>query len=523
MGNIYRDYGYIEGSEPVLVEANEKFSQVYDVTHDGAGNRLPHMLRSFISFSYGGKPIEDFGLVAITGGSTQQLKLYSDFVDNVTSTNIVDGQLYWSTHFKENTIDFVLSTDGITDKQLSDFKYWFKPGIERELILSEHPNRAILARIGQLPVFNFIPFEEDIEVTLGGRNFNTKTTMYKGSVTLSFVMDNPFWYSVDNILMYKNGNIVSYDHWIDANGNIVYIRKSPDALKIVAEDGTVVNSMLTADEILFGNGLVVDETTIPENPGEDTPGPSFKRYQESSMDSGVNNCKYLYYAGTAPGKPIIKFSVTPILSQKGYIISPCNEIDPDNGGKTYNTLFFEGSQIHEFKFTTPSYWTGYNQVIDVLQKATTTTSWVEVQELINSNVKHYLPRSYALGLINDHKPASEVNVTQETKAVIIGYMRNLLYDSNNELLPATFLFNCEYGRAQAAFVYYDNNRRQVLEENVGDMVRSNYLILAERNYPSDNGYIVKWTENNPNNSYRIYHDVDNGLSNFNIEYKFLYL
>jgi len=37
-------------------------------THNGAGDRLPLMNRSFISFSYGGKPIEDFGLIAITDG-----------------------------------------------------------------------------------------------------------------------------------------------------------------------------------------------------------------------------------------------------------------------------------------------------------------------------------------------------------------------------------------------------------------------------------------------------------------------
>ena len=34
-------------------------SQVYKATHEEGGKRLPFMYRSFISFTYGGKHIED--------------------------------------------------------------------------------------------------------------------------------------------------------------------------------------------------------------------------------------------------------------------------------------------------------------------------------------------------------------------------------------------------------------------------------------------------------------------------------
>jgi hypothetical protein len=52
---------------------------VYKATHDGAGNRLPYMNRSFISFSYGGRYIEDFNFVATISNNAMTGKIYADF------------------------------------------------------------------------------------------------------------------------------------------------------------------------------------------------------------------------------------------------------------------------------------------------------------------------------------------------------------------------------------------------------------------------------------------------------------
>jgi len=93
-------------------------------------------------------------------------------------------------------MDFVLSTDGIDEKQLDNFKHWFKAGISRELILAEHPNRAIMARVSTPPVINLLPFEQNIEVLISGNPYKTKTTLYKGDIQLSLVMDSPHWYAI---------------------------------------------------------------------------------------------------------------------------------------------------------------------------------------------------------------------------------------------------------------------------------------------------------------------------------------
>jgi len=43
-----------------------------------------------------------------------------------------------------------------------------------------------------------LPFEKKIKSTLYG--VETSTTVYKGKIELSFIMDDPFWYSIKNLL-----------------------------------------------------------------------------------------------------------------------------------------------------------------------------------------------------------------------------------------------------------------------------------------------------------------------------------
>jgi len=74
------------------------------------------MNRSFISFTYGGKKIEDFDLIATISGDRLDRKGYADFNDTVTTYDNLDGQHYWATHYKTNQLDLTLSTDGIDQK-----------------------------------------------------------------------------------------------------------------------------------------------------------------------------------------------------------------------------------------------------------------------------------------------------------------------------------------------------------------------------------------------------------------------
>ena len=191
-------------------------TQVYKVTHDGEGNRLPFMNRSFISFTYGGKHIEDFNLIATNSGDRMERDAYASFDDLTTTYDVIHGQFYWGTYFRSNTLTFNLTTDEMTQNELDDFKRWFRAGSIRELILAEHPNRGILARVSEPPQLSVLPFEKKVLVPfvlsggqdeqgnplpdIPGGTYTTSTTVYRGDITLTLVMDDPFWYSIYNVL-----------------------------------------------------------------------------------------------------------------------------------------------------------------------------------------------------------------------------------------------------------------------------------------------------------------------------------
>lgn len=230
--------------------------QVYMATHKGE-QKLPFMNRSFISFSFGGKDIEDFNLIATIENNRLDRQGSSEFEDLVDEYNILDGQFYWGTHFKANKITFKLATDGITQQELEDFKYWFAGGKTRELILSEHPNRAILARVESPSQIQLLPFEEPATVMISGNKYKTSTTKYKGEITLTFSMDMPFWYSKINIFGYYDTATNTYkDVWYDPvtqqEVNILDSYHNLDVMKIVLEDNIPISSMITTS-LLLGN------------------------------------------------------------------------------------------------------------------------------------------------------------------------------------------------------------------------------------------------------------------------------
>ena len=82
----YRDYGSIGGNSSIELygqQVQKPTTQVYKATHIGE-LRLPYMNRSFISFSYGGKNIEDFNLIAYNKNDQMSRDLYASFVDTTT-------------------------------------------------------------------------------------------------------------------------------------------------------------------------------------------------------------------------------------------------------------------------------------------------------------------------------------------------------------------------------------------------------------------------------------------------------
>lgn len=407
-------------------------TQVWYATHLNTGDRSDMMYRSFISFMWGGKHIEDFNLIAITTNNAIQRNVSAEFSNLTTDLEVVDGQLYWGSHYNSNILDLVLYTDEITEKQLVSFQNWFKPNVERELILAEHPNRAIMARVSEVPQYSFLPFEKKITRTFGSITKETSTTMYKGSINLKFEMDDPFWYSINNYLEEKSGEIGSWSN--PSLGQIEDINSSREAFKIIEEDGVPFSGMMEKDvhfgtesepkrtanhartaseEEINNSASIIEEKKPPEifvgyaQIGGKVEG--IQLINDITLTNG--GALYYYYTGTAPSKPILEFNMRVRFdSEQLYIIEPANSYSKGRASsynnkiqeRTYNTITLKGPSdeyTHNFSFTSPSILTAYNQAVEVLMKAEPDknghreiTDMVELREAIYDNVHHQLIR-----------------------------------------------------------------------------------------------------------------------------------
>ena len=632
--NKYRDIGSLNNSAIVNVPVDtERRGQVYQATHMGE-QLLPYMRRSFISFTYGGKRIEDFDLIA-----TQDNRLnrdgYAEFDDITSDYDNLDGQYYWNTHYKTNSMEFTLSTDGIDQRKLDNFLHWFRAGISRELILAEHPNRGIMARVAEPPHFNLLPFEHEVEIKISGNSYKTKTTLYKGDIELKLVMDQPYWYGLSNILGERREVLVGnqpldrfVDKWVDVStGESVDIFDSPDALKVLYEDGIPLGSVIDANMIL-GNGgyanvtnqtegliwsknqtpegndwtritltdfydgvgaridgifteslyvtwtsgmctedsrrIATDNVTIVDSEtGETTVvtdqdikfdldptiNREFKEYEynkhytgliagavvdasgdgitslskRTSEDNGPYG--YFFYSGTAPAHTQIKFTMTPQINADGYIVSPLNSYS--EGTEKENTITIESITKQELKFTTPNIFTSYNKAVNIFRTKLSDVemTWEKLRAEIRDNVRHAGIRAWAVSII-DNQANNSMPSINNLNSLLAG-LRQVF---PQQMSPATFIFNSETGEAIGQFEYKTSNNDgtfstgyEKVEENVGDMLKSNYIIIQDRNHYTAEGRISSWTTDDPGQSYRIYHDVDGGLTNLQILYKNMYL
>lgn len=585
------DYGLINGTQTGYDKTYPKHTQVFQATHDGEGLYLPHMNRSFISFSFDGKNIEDFNLIATINGDRLQRKGYSEFEDLTSNYTVMDGHFYWGTHYTNHELDFELATDAMTQNELDSFLRWFSAGKVRELILSEHPNRAVQARVSAAPELHLLPFEQQTIKKIAGQDYKTSTTLYKGEITLTFIMEEPYWYSKINIFGYFDGQIY-HDVWIDTNNKEVNIFDDPDAIKIALEDNIPIAGMIDASMLLGDNTFadadtatsaataaydlkgdnvtpfytetetqevingktvnvisVLEEEYIEDNARiayVENEGTALEKYIYGARLSGAimsestgienfaaNSSYYFYYAGNAPSKPIIEFTLTPTISN-GYISNPKNSYT--NSSTPYNIFSFESLNKKELHFTTPSVYTGYNQVIKIFKDMATTAAWVDIRKLIRDYVNHPAPRAWANKVIDSF----EGNTVGGNKNNAITRMKYFLQKKNSEdLLDATFSIDSKTGRATGTIGYriptnttpasnawanYGTINEQ--EEDVGDMIRSNYLLIEDQNQPTDEGHIKAWENTSDTTrlqSHVIHHDVANGLKNVFVKYQNMYL
>jgi len=529
-----------------------KRGQVYLATHDGEGNPLSVSRKSFISFSWGGRAIEEFDLIAVTGGDRLQRSLMAPFEDTTSEYEVLDGQYYWRSHYKPYTINFTLATDGVLERTLQDFRNYFIPGKIRKLVLAEAPNRVGYARVSTAPTFSLLPFEEQVNKTIGGKEYKSSTTMWRGEVSLSFILDEPFWYAENTILDFNNSNNLQED----------------DLVKIYIEDGVPFVDMFKTSCLIGENKKVTySEEQIELKP--QTVINSVDDYSAAISNLSANNpiissesSLRLYYPGTAPAKPILTFALLPTFNDDGYIDFPKNSYVADEDEVPHNYIKV-GNNI--FTFTTPNILTSYNQTLSMIDDYQVGDSIIDIENGLRGSISDYYMRGWACGVCKKFKEQSGgTYVDNTTSQIKEGFHEEFkkelkkiflpptqapensedqthgetdtTTEQSNEILPFYFTFDSSNGNSKVYFYINkfrnpsvkslaeaaENNEEAATEtvgeyenENAGDMVRSNYLLIEDRTLPNSSDTIT--------DDECLEITTDANLLDFGINYEYTYL
>lgn len=460
------------------------------INEEGKLIPLSILNRQFISFKYGGKNIEDFDLLTVFSNDRLDKEIYAPFNDTTTEQAELDGQMFWRSNFKAGQLSFTLATDGMTARQLEDFKEWFQPGIERELILSEYHNRAILARVASAPHISLLPFEKEVNVQIGSTSYPTKTSLYKGEIKLDFIMDDPYWYSINT--------------YIDSINE--------ESLKLIYEDGIPHTQMFQTECFLANNQYITKQLV---EVGKDEEGNSiFEERLVPTTNSGIKlleeeqNQLYLYYCGTAPSKPELSFDIELIVNEEDY-----NKVSfrKNSSDEEYYYLNIGGQKL---KFTLPSLLSSYNKAIDIVlqYEDKKDVSILDIRRELRDSLYNYYTRSYVISLIDTMKDNSNY---VDSGAVLEAFFINFIAKMP-DFLPdkLSFIINCKNGKVTVSRRLSASSTSETITENAGNMIKSNYLTIETRKLPKDG--LIKTSE-------CLLVETNTNLLNLKIDYKYMYL
>ena len=137
------------------------------------------------------------------------------------------------------------------------------------------------------------------------------------------------------------------------------------------------------------------------------------------------------------------------------------------------------------EFTTPSMLTGYNQAINLINR---NLKKIELLDKIKTEVNEYYARAWAISII---QMSSFDDISIESKRNNMKAM----FMQNENILPITFIIDSKTGEAIGEFQIQELSNGgsvqllKTVSENVGDMIRSKYLVIEGRDYLNSNGGI----------------------------------
>ena len=446
-----------------------------------------HYGKEFIDFEFDGKHISDFGMVAVFDGDRHTFSSTSEFEDETSEVAGVHGQYFWGTKLKPLEKEFSLATDGMTERQVNEFKRHFQPGRYGKFVECANSNRYNYARITEAVEFKMLPFKKEIPAIVeqikteenGIEKITEKiirpafyVTEYKGEATIKFVFDNPFSYSV----------LKQFDDKIAA--------ATPEQLKIAYEDN------------------------IP--------------FEDSGKILSINTTEKtatIYNPSTASAYPVIKLITDNIafINKDGvnYISEFKDEFNSSD--KSYSSIVVKENNeetITECFFSSPNIFYAYNQALSIIKNYDGSDK-IELEEKIRDEVTNPKIVKYVLLKLNDPSVSNLNGFEDDWKDTLLGKINNLFDSSagltlelNGKAAEAKIKYNIINLVQNEAGEWIEKSEPQ--EENCGEIMRSPYLILdggdcLDENFKISNTHIIDFT-----NSLK-------SLKNMEIDFEYTYI
>ena len=371
--------------------------------------------KEFIDFSFDGKHISEFGLVAVSDSDRHSTDASPSFSDETSKVNGLSGQYFWGTTFDAGKKNFKLATDGMTEKQLSAFKKHFIPGRYGKLILDERIGRYCYARVSSVITLSFVPFQEDI--TIQGVSF--QTNIYKGEASISFEMDYPFWRAESNYIdtaaaltqesvrkAYVNNIPLSSSFYDELNINSKLIIGQPDTAdsRIILDSPlyrdilAALNSKQMSSFITSGDALYVGDATYYLTKDGIA--------AQNTYDATKDKDKYkmvLYNASERPSPIDMTLKDQPITitpTAPYYINFARDSINAAGTDRQYSMFFirnYDEKITNVMKYTNPALFYFINYVISLAYsyKDTIGANLVDFQSLLQEEIHHQAVLSWA--------------------------------------------------------------------------------------------------------------------------------
>lgn len=420
--------------------------------------------KEFIDFSFAGKHISEFGMVAVSDGDRYSRSFSPSFNDETSTVNGLSGQYYWGTTLQAGTITFSLATDGVTEKQIAALKSHFAPGKYGKLFTDELIGRYCWARVSSPITLSFVPFQEDI--TIQGITFTTN--IYKGNASITFTMDYPYWIASYNYIdsassltqetireAFANNIPVSGSFYTDLTVNSKLIVGQADTVDssilldnraysdiLAALDNKQMSSFVTSGE----NIIVGDSTYMLAKDG-------IAALTSYDASTDTDKTKLILYNPSETPSPVrltLKNQPITVSSSAPYYITYARDSINTNAAKRQYDMYFirnYNEQItNVLKYTNPGVFYYINKTIQLAYE-NSTMSLIDFQDKLHEEIHHNKVLTWAargLRFITNHSELYD----SETGKLLTGSIT--IYDCNGtaqsvkwyEYLNYWMLFMC---------------------------------------------------------------------------------